>query len=137
MSETAILQHRAERLQPFDVSGRTVKWGSLEMLLMNTGRLQSCNSYVSIQEMSRKLVSKRRHEHPKTEHGPHSSQLVNCVLLCIVCVDCVVLCTACVKICTVLVPPAVNPIAVKCVIYIVSYNIVSYHIYYIYIYRIV
>jgi hypothetical protein len=26
----------------------------------------------------------------KTGHGPHSSQLVNCVVLCIVCVDCVV-----------------------------------------------
>jgi hypothetical protein len=24
----------------------------------------------------------------KTGHGPHSSQLVNCVVLCIVCVDC-------------------------------------------------
>ena len=32
----------------------------------------------------------------KTEHGPRSSQLVNCVVLCIVCVDCVVLCIACV-----------------------------------------
>jgi len=32
----------------------------------------------------------------KTGHGPHSSQLVNCVVLCIVCVDCVVLCTVCV-----------------------------------------
>jgi hypothetical protein len=26
----------------------------------------------------------------KTGHGPHSSQLVNCVVLCIVCADCVV-----------------------------------------------
>ena len=32
----------------------------------------------------------------KTGHVPHSSQLVNCVILCIVCVDCVVLCTVCV-----------------------------------------
>jgi len=32
----------------------------------------------------------------KTGHGPHSSQLVNCVVLCIVCVDCVVLCIVCV-----------------------------------------
>ena len=29
----------------------------------------------------------------KTGHGPHSSKLVNCGVLCIVCVDCVVLCT--------------------------------------------
>ena len=29
----------------------------------------------------------------KTGHGTHSSKLVNCVVLCIVCVDCVVLCT--------------------------------------------
>jgi hypothetical protein len=28
----------------------------------------------------------------KTRHCPHSSYLVNCVVLCIVCVDCVVLC---------------------------------------------
>ena len=28
----------------------------------------------------------------KTGHGPHSSQLVKCVIQCIVCVDCVVLC---------------------------------------------
>ena len=32
----------------------------------------------------------------KTGHGPHSSQLVNCVVLCIVCVDCVVLFIVCV-----------------------------------------
>ena len=32
----------------------------------------------------------------KTGHGPHSSQLVNCVVLCIVCVICVVLCIVCV-----------------------------------------
>ena len=32
----------------------------------------------------------------KTGHGPHSSFLVNCVVLCIVYVDCVVLCTVCV-----------------------------------------
>jgi len=32
----------------------------------------------------------------KTGHGPHSSQLVNCVVLCIFCVDCVVLCIVCV-----------------------------------------
>jgi hypothetical protein len=31
----------------------------------------------------------------KTGHGPHSSKLVNCVVLCIVCVDCVVLCFVC------------------------------------------
>ena len=31
-----------------------------------------------------------------TGHGPHSSKLVNCVVLCIVCVDCVVLCIVCV-----------------------------------------
>jgi hypothetical protein len=28
----------------------------------------------------------------KTGHGPHSSQLVKCVVLCVACVDCVVLC---------------------------------------------
>ena len=28
----------------------------------------------------------------KTGYDPHSSQLVNCVVLCIVCVDCVVFC---------------------------------------------
>ena len=32
----------------------------------------------------------------KTRHGPHPSQLVNCVVLCIACVDCVVLCIVCV-----------------------------------------
>jgi hypothetical protein len=32
----------------------------------------------------------------KTGHGPLSSKLVNCVVLCIVCVDCVVLCIVCV-----------------------------------------
>jgi hypothetical protein len=32
----------------------------------------------------------------KTGHGPHSSQLVNCVVPCIVCVEFVVLCTVCV-----------------------------------------
>jgi hypothetical protein len=31
----------------------------------------------------------------KTGHVPHSSQLVICVVLCIVCVDCVVLCIVC------------------------------------------
>jgi magnesium-transporting ATPase (P-type) len=31
----------------------------------------------------------------KTGHGPHSSYLVNCVVLYIVCVDCVVLCIVC------------------------------------------
>jgi hypothetical protein len=41
-------------------------------------------------------------------HGPHSSQLVNCVVLYIVCVE----------MCTVLLPPGVNSIAVnKCIIY--------------------
>jgi hypothetical protein len=47
----------------------------------------------------------------KMEHGPHSSQLVNCVVICIVCVDCVVLCIVCVYMYTVLLPPGVNPIA--------------------------
>jgi hypothetical protein len=71
----------------------------------------------------------------KPEHGPHSSQLVNCVVLCIVWVSCVVLCivwVSCVVLCivcvemrTVLLPPGVNPIAVKK--YIISYHI-SYHI---------
>jgi hypothetical protein len=32
----------------------------------------------------------------KTGHDSHSSYLVNCVVLCNVCVDCVVLCTVCV-----------------------------------------
>jgi hypothetical protein len=32
----------------------------------------------------------------KTGHGQKSSPLVNCVVLCIVCVDCVVLCIVCV-----------------------------------------
>ena len=31
-----------------------------------------------------------------TEYAPLSSQLVDCVVLCIVCVDCVVLCIVCV-----------------------------------------
>ena len=34
--------------------------------------------------------------HAKTGHGPYSSYLVNCVVLCIVCVDCVALCIVCV-----------------------------------------
>jgi len=46
-------------------------------------------------------------------HGPHSSQLVNCVAVCTVCVSGVVLCTVCVYMCTVLLPPGVNPIAVN------------------------
>ena len=37
----------------------------------------------------------------KTVHGPHSSQLVICVVLCIVCV----------LMCIVLLPPGVNPVA--------------------------
>ena len=45
-------------------------------------------------------------------HGPHSSQLVNCYVLCTVCVDCVVLGIVCVQMCTVLLPPGVYPIAV-------------------------
>jgi hypothetical protein len=32
----------------------------------------------------------------KTGHGPHSSYLVNCIVICVVCVDCVVLCIFCV-----------------------------------------
>ena len=46
-------------------------------------------------------------------HGPHSSQFVNCVVLFNVFVDCVVLCTVFVSMCTVLLPPGVNPTAVK------------------------
>jgi len=52
----------------------------------------------------------------KTGRGPHSSQLVNClvlctvcvdcVVICIVCVDCVVLCIVCASMCTVLLPSA-------------------------------
>jgi len=57
----------------------------------------------------------------KTGHGPHSSELVNSVVLCIVCVDCVVLCIVCLLMCTVLLPAGVNPIAVK---YIISYHLV-------------
>jgi hypothetical protein len=33
---------------------------------------------------------------PKTGHGPHSFTLVNCVVLCTVCVDCIALCIVCV-----------------------------------------
>jgi len=68
----------------------------------------------------------------KTGHGPHSSYLVNCVVLCIVCVYCVVLCIVCVQKCTVLLPPRVNTIAVKYIIYhyIISYIISLYHIMY-------
>ena len=47
------------------------------------------------------------------------TKVVNCVVLCIVCVDCVVLCIVCVQMCTVLLPPSVNPIAV--IKYIISY----------------
>ena len=50
-----------------------------------------------------------------------------CVVLCIVCVDCVVLCIVCVYMCTVLLPPGGNPIAVKYIIpYIISYHHISY-----------
>jgi len=52
----------------------------------------------------------------------------SCVILCIFCI-CVVLCIVCVQMCTVLLPPGVNPIAVNK--YIVSYPIsyiISYHI---------
>jgi len=71
----------------------------------------------------------------KTGHGPHSSQLVNCVVLCIVCV----------YMCPVLLPPGGNPMAVKYIIsyirlYIISY--ISYHtrsyiIYYVVSYQII
>ena len=44
----------------------------------------------------------------KTGHGPHPSYLMNCVVLCIVCV----------LMCTVLLPSGVNPIAVKYIIYL-------------------
>jgi hypothetical protein len=56
----------------------------------------------------------------KTEHGPQPSKLVNCVVLCIVCV----------YMCSVLLLPGVNPIAVdKYIIsYHISYHITSYHI---------
>jgi hypothetical protein len=43
----------------------------------------------------------------KTGHGPHSSKSVKCVVLCIVCV----------QMCTVLLPPGGNPIAVKYISY--------------------
>jgi len=46
----------------------------------------------------------------KTRQGPHSSQLVNCVVLCIVCV----------QMCTVLLPPGDNPTAVNK--FIISYR---------------
>jgi len=46
----------------------------------------------------------------KTVHGLHSSQI-----------NCVVLCTVCVWMCTVLLPPGVNPIAVNKYIYIYLY----------------
>jgi hypothetical protein len=48
-----------------------------------------------------------------TEYGPLFSHLVDCVVLCIVCVDCVVLYIVCVYMCNVLLPPGVNPIALK------------------------
>jgi hypothetical protein len=48
------------------------------------------------------------------------------VLFCILfCVDCVVLCIVCVQMCTVLLPPGGNPIAVKYIIYLISYHIIS------------
>ena len=58
----------------------------------------------------------------KAGHGPHSSQLVNCVVLCILCV----------YMCTVLLQPRGNPIAVKHIIsyHIIIYHIISYHIIY-------
>jgi len=58
----------------------------------------------------------------KLGHGPHSFLLVNCVVLCIVCVDCVVLCIVCVYMCTVLLPTGGNPIGVK---YIISLHALS------------
>jgi len=54
-----------------------------------------------------------------------TSQLVNCVALCIVCVDCVVLCIVCVYMCTVLLPPGVNPVAVNIYIYKILVPIVQ------------
>ena len=56
----------------------------------------------------------------KTGHGPHSSKLVNVVVLCIVCVECVVLYIVCVQLCTVLLPSGVNPISVNK--YTISYQ---------------
>jgi len=52
----------------------------------------------------------------KRGHGPHSSHLVNCVVLCIVCVDCVVLCTVCVD-CVVLCIVCVDCV-VLCTVYV-------------------
>ena len=42
------------------------------------------------------LSFKARVQVAKKGNGSHFSQLVNCVVLCIVCVDCVVLCCVCV-----------------------------------------
>jgi hypothetical protein len=50
-----------------------------------------------------------------------------CSVLCIL-FHCVVLFTVCVYMCNVLLPPGVNPLAVKK--YIISYHIISYHIIY-------
>ena len=46
------------------------------------------------------------------------------LLLCMFCFHCVVLCIVCVQMCTVLLPPGVNPTAV-------NKHIISYHISYI------
>ena len=69
----------------------------------------------------------------KTGHGPHSSSIVLfhvlillfCVLFCVDCVVHVLFVCKCV-----LLPPGVNPIAVKQIIshHIISYRIVSYRI---------
>jgi len=43
------------------------------------------------------------------------------------CLFCDVLCIACVYMCTELLPPGGNPIAVK-IYHIISYHIISYHL---------
>ena len=60
----------------------------------------------------------------KTWHGPHSSKLVNCVVLCIVCVNvyCIIA-TGCESNCS-----SIYHIIYHIISYIISYHIISYHI---------
>jgi hypothetical protein len=64
----------------------------------------------------------------KTGHSLHSSNLL--VFLCCSVVICVVLCIVCVWVCTVLLPPGDNPIAVnEYIIYHIIYHTISYIIF--------
>jgi len=65
--------------------------------LLNISNLSKLNSntYQNTTFLNLKITEKVFNDSHRGR-GPHSSQLVNCVVLCIACVNCVVLCIVCV-----------------------------------------